>query len=132
MQMLLDGLKSLYAYLAVIPVIPFLLIYFGYQFITEDRKKAFRLAMDVTTVFLIGCVAMLLNKLFDGSFGIYTILLIMLLGGGLLGNVQFRKKGAVDVKKVFRAIWRLSFFMMSVLYVLLMVIAASKAIFFQA
>ncbi|WP_341869773.1 DUF3397 domain-containing protein [Paenibacillus protaetiae] len=130
--MLLDGLKSLYAYLAVIPVIPFLLIYFGYQFITEDRKKAFRLAMDVTTVFLIGCVAMLLNKLFDGSFGIYTILLIMLLGGGLLGNVQFRKKGAVDVKKVFRAIWRLSFFMMSVLYVLLMVIAASKAIFFQA
>lgn len=132
MQMLWEGIKSLYAYLAVIPIIPFLVIYFGYAFITENRKKAFHLAMDITTALLIGCVAVLLNHVFNGTFGIYGILLVMLIGGGLLGNAQFRKRGKVDVKKVFRAVWRLSFFLMSVLYVLLMVAAVGKTIFFQA
>lgn len=130
--LLWEGIKSLYAYLAVIPIIPFLIIYFGYAFFSADRKKAFRLAMDITTALLIGCVAVLFNNLFSGSFGIYGILLVMLIGGGLIGNAQFRKRGTVDVKKVFRAVWRLSFFLMSVLYVLLMVVAVGKTIFFQA
>ncbi|MFD1955206.1 DUF3397 domain-containing protein [Paenibacillus thailandensis] len=130
--MLWEGIKSLYAYLAVIPVIPFLLIYYGYSFFSDDRKKAFRLAMDITTGLLIGCVAVLFNHLFNGSFGLYGIMLVMLIGGGLLGNAQFRKRGKVDAAKVIRAVWRLSFFMMSVLYVVLMAVAVGKSIFFQA
>jgi undecaprenyl pyrophosphate phosphatase UppP len=120
---------NLYAILAVVPVIPFLLVYFGYAAYTGDRKKAFRLAMDVTTALLIGCVAVLFDSIFESSFGLYGILLIMLIGGGLLGNVQYRARGSVDVKRVVRAIWRLGFFLMGLFYVVLMCIGIGKSFF---
>ncbi|MBW7473663.1 DUF3397 domain-containing protein [Paenibacillus oenotherae] len=129
MQMIMESIKHVYAFLAVIPIVPFLLIYFGYGAYTGDRKKAFRIAMDVTTALLIGCVAVLFNRIFNSSFGLYGILLIMLLGGGLLGNVQYRSKGNVDMKRVMRAVWRLGFFLMSVCYLLLMCIGIGKSLF---
>ncbi|OMF36967.1 hypothetical protein BK133_07045 [Paenibacillus sp. FSL H8-0548] len=122
----MEIIKYAYAYMAVLPIIPFAIILFGYGAYIQDRKKAFRLAMDITTALLIGCVAVLFDDLFGSNFGIYGILLFMLLGGGLLGNAQFRKRGAVDVKKVFRTIWRLSFFSMSVLYIVFMCVAIGK------
>ncbi|OBZ17881.1 MULTISPECIES: DUF3397 domain-containing protein [Bacillales] len=124
--MIVNSIKHAYAYLAVIPVIPFAIILFGYGAYIQDRKKAFRLAMDVTTALLIGCVAVLFDILFGSNFGLYGILLFMLLGGGLLGNAQFRKRGAIDGKKIFRTIWRLSFFSMSLLYVVFMCIFIGK------
>ncbi|CAH1213883.1 hypothetical protein PAECIP111893_03728 [Paenibacillus plantiphilus] len=129
MQLIWESIKHVYASLAVIPIVPFLLIYFGYGAYSGDRKKAFRLAMDVTTVLLIGCVAVLFNRIFDSSFGLYGIILIMLLGGGLLGNVQYRSKGNVDMKRVARAIWRMGFFLMGVFYILLMCIGIGSSLF---
>ncbi|WP_139997907.1 MULTISPECIES: DUF3397 domain-containing protein [Paenibacillus] len=125
----MEFIKHLYAYMAVLPIIPFAIILFGYGAYIQDRKKAFRLAMDITTALLIGCVAVLFDDLFKSNFGLYGIMLFMLLGGGLLGNAQFRKRGAVDVKKVFRTIWRLSFFTMSLLYILFMFIGIGRMVF---
>ncbi|RAP76669.1 DUF3397 domain-containing protein [Paenibacillus montanisoli] len=127
MQWIWESIKHVYAFLAVLPIIPFLLVYFGYGAITGDRKKAFSTAMDVTTALLIGCVEVLFNRIFHSSFGMYGILLIMLLGGGLLGNVQYRMKGSINVKRILRAIWRLGFFLMSICYVILMFIGIGKS-----
>lgn len=124
-----DFFVHTYAYLALIPIIPFVVILFGYGSFINDRKKAFRLAMDVTTIFLVGIVAVLFDRIFGSQFGIYGIMLFMLLGGGLLGNAQFRKRGNVDVKRIFRTIWRLSFFVMSLLYILFMIISLGKVVF---
>ncbi|MFD0588073.1 DUF3397 domain-containing protein [Paenibacillus sp. GCM10027627] len=124
-----DSIKLVYTALAVIPVLPFAIVLFGYGAYIQNRKKALIMAMDVSTVFFILCVSALLNILFDSAFGLYGILLFMLLGGGLLGNAQFRKRGNVDVKRVFRAIWRISFFAMSTLYVLLMIILLGRIVF---
>lgn len=126
--MIWESIKHVYAYLAVIPIIPFAIILFGYGAFIRDHKKAFRLAMDITTALLIGCVAVLFDELFSSKFGLYGILLFMLLGGGLLGNAQFRKRGSVDAKKVFRMIWRLSFFTMSLLYIIFMCIGIGKMV----
>lgn len=123
-----ESVRLVYAFLAVIPVIPFALIYWGYGSLTNDKKKAFMLAMDVTTVLLVGCVAVLFNSIFGGKFGFYLIILVLLLLGGFIGNLQFRKKGAVDTKKVFRAVWRIGFLFMSVLYVLFMFIGIGKVL----
>ncbi|MBD3918001.1 DUF3397 domain-containing protein [Paenibacillus sp. PR3] len=123
-----ESVRQVYAFLAVIPVIPFALIYWGYGSFANDRKKAFMLAMDVTTVLLVGCVAVLFNNIFGGSFGFYLIVLVLLLLGGFIGNMQFRKRGAVDSKKVFRAVWRIGFLFMSVLYVLFMFIGIGKVL----
>ncbi|MFC4103927.1 DUF3397 domain-containing protein [Paenibacillus xanthanilyticus] len=129
MQWIWEIIKHVYAVLAVIPVVPFVLVYFGLGAFTGDRNRALRTAMDVTTVLLVGCVAVLFNVIFSSSFGFYGIMLVLLLGAGLLGNVQYRKRGAVDVKRIARAIWRLGFFVMGVFYVLLMCIGIGKSVF---
>lgn len=85
--------------------------------------------MDITTALLIGCVAVLFNRIFSNSFGLYGILLVMLIGGGLLGNLQFRKRGQVDVRKIFRAIWRLGFFAMGIMYIVLMAAGIAQHMF---
>ncbi|WP_127533049.1 DUF3397 domain-containing protein [Paenibacillus kobensis] len=123
-----ESVRHIYAYLAVIPVIPFFLIYWVYGSISNNRKKAFGLAMDVTTVLLIGCVAVLFDFVFGSKFGFYLIVLILILLGGLIGNMQFRKRGEVDTKKIFRAVWRIGFLFMSVLYVLFMFIGIGQVL----
>ncbi|MBH5316915.1 DUF3397 family protein [Paenibacillus sp. GSMTC-2017] len=129
MGALWNSFEKLYTVLAVIPLLPFAIVLFGYGAYIQNRKKALLMAMDVSNIFFVLCVAGLFNILFDNRFGLYGILLFMLLGGGLLGNAQFRKRGSVDVKKIFRMIWRLSFFAMSVLYLLFMVIMLGRVVF---
>ncbi|WP_235680129.1 DUF3397 domain-containing protein [Paenibacillus albicereus] len=115
-----ESLKTIYAVLAAVPFLPFAAVYFGSRLLAGDKDRSFRLAMDVTTLLLIGCVAVLFNRVFSTTFGLYGILLLMLLGGGFIGNLQHRRRGKVDAAKAFRAVWRAGFFVMSLLYVLLM------------
>lgn len=117
-----NALVQSYAFLATVPIIPFVLIYLVSAARGGDRKRAIRLAMDVTVVFLFGIVASRLNLRLHTSFGPFFLILIMLLIGGLIGNAQNRIKGKVDSKKLFRAVWRLSFFGLSVLYIILMLL----------
>lgn len=114
------SLVQAYAFLAVVPIIPFLLIYWIVKAWRGDRNRAMRTAMDITTAFLIGCVAMLLNYRFSTDFGLYFILLLLLIGGGLIGNAQNRIRGKVDTARLLRGIWRLTFFLMGMMYILLM------------
>jgi hypothetical protein len=120
MSSIWESLVHAYAVLAVVPIIPFLLVLFVASVRNGDRKKAFRMAMDVTNVFLIGCVAMLINSRLNTHFGLFFLILLLLIGGGLIGNAQNRVRGKVDVSKLVKAVWRLSFFAMTVLYVPLM------------
>ncbi|SFB35751.1 Protein of unknown function [Cohnella sp. OV330] len=117
-----NALVSAYAVLAIGSVIPFAAVYGISNMQTGDKKRAMGLAMDMTTIFLVGIVSVLLNRAFGIHMGFYMILLFMLLGAGLIGNAQYRLRGKVDGLKLFRAIWRLSFFGLAVLYVLLMLI----------
>lgn len=123
-----ESVRYTYAFLAVVPVIPFAVIYWVYGIVSKDRKKAFMLAMDVTTALLVGCVGVLFDDIFGSEFGFYLILLVLLLLGGLIGNIQFRKRGAVETKKVVRAVWRIGFLFMSMLYVLFMFIGIGKVL----
>ncbi|KIL34637.1 hypothetical protein SD71_18570 [Cohnella kolymensis] len=114
------SLVHAYAFLAVVPVIPFLVVYWIVKARGGDRKKAIRAAIDVTNAFLIGCVAMLLNRRLSTDFGLYFIILLLLIGGGLIGNAQNRIRGKVDTGKLVRGVWRLTFFLMGIMYLLLM------------
>ncbi|MCR2803711.1 DUF3397 domain-containing protein [Paenibacillus soyae] len=129
MGALWDKIEWLYSLIALIPILPFAIVLFGYGAYIQNRKKALLLAMDVSNAFFILCVAALFNMLFDSNFGLYGILLVMILGGGLIGNAQFRKRGNVDVKRVFRAIWRMSFFAMTALYLVFMIILIGRVVF---
>ncbi|TVY00569.1 DUF3397 domain-containing protein [Cohnella terricola] len=123
MSSIWNALVHSYAFLATVPIIPFLLVYIVASYRGLERKPAIRLAMDITTVFLFGCVAMLLNLRLHTSFGPFFLILVMLIGGGLIGSAQNRVKGKVDARKLVRSVWRLSFFGLTVLYVPLMLLA---------
>lgn len=122
------ALVDAYSVLAVVPIIPFLIIYLVVKLRNGDQKRAIQMSMDVTTLFLIGIVSSLLNRL-GTSFGPYIILLFMLIAAGLIGSAQNRIRGRVDARKLIRAIWRLSFLVLSALYILLMVIELAKLAF---
>lgn len=114
--------------LSIVPVIPFLLVYFIHYHLKRDKKAAIRLAMDVTTFFLIFSVSALFNNVFNSGFGIYLIILILLISGGLIGGAQNRLKGKVNVRKLFRVVWRLAFAGTGVAYVVLFMIGFIAAI----
>ncbi|KTD88378.1 DUF3397 domain-containing protein [Paenibacillus etheri] len=124
MGLLMDSVIAL----SLIPIIPFLMVYFIGRGLKKDKKKTFMLAMDVTTFFLLLSVSALFNNLFDNGFGFYLILLIVLISTGLIGGAQNRLKGKVDGKRLFRAVWRLSFFFMSAGYLLFMFVGLIKYI----
>lgn len=116
----MEFLRNSFGVLSVIPIVPFLIVYFAGIGLKQDRRKTFLLAMDVTTLFLLLSVSGLFNTVFHSNFGFYLILLIVLISAGLIGGAQNRLKGKVDGKRLFRAVWRLSFFFMGAGYVLFM------------
>ncbi|MFC5403044.1 DUF3397 domain-containing protein [Cohnella soli] len=120
--MIWHALVQAYAFIATVPVIPFLIVYFISLARGLDRKSSIQLAMDVTTVFLIGFVAGMLNTRLHSSFTLYFIILVMLVAGGLIGSAQNRLRGKVDAGKLVRAVWRLTFFCLVPLYLILMLL----------
>ncbi|MOA65996.1 hypothetical protein D3C78_1926020 [compost metagenome] len=61
--------------------------------------------------------------MFGSGFGFYLILLILLIALGLIGGAQNRLKGKVDIKRMFRAVWRLTFAGTGIAYVVLFLIS---------
>jgi len=122
-------IKNTIAAIAIVPIIPFVITYIGYSFMESDRKKSIRLAMDVSTLFFLICVSALFNLLFHSNFGLYLILLMMVIGAGLLGNAQYRKSGVISWKRIVKVIWRLTFFVTVSLYIILVLFALIKTMF---
>jgi VanZ family protein len=122
MSWLWNALANTYMVLSGLPFIPFLAVYWIGKWRGLENRKAVRLAADVTTVFLIGIVSALLSTRTGSSFGFFFVALVMLIGAGLIGNAQTRAHGKINPPKIIRAVWRLSFFGLSILYVILMTI----------
>ncbi|MEK5239109.1 DUF3397 domain-containing protein [Paenibacillus sp. FSL L8-0470] len=124
----MEFLRNSFITISVIPIVPFLIVYFAGIGLKKEKKSTFLLAMDVTTLFLFLSVSALFNIIFDSGWGFYLILLIVLISTGLIGGAQNRLKGKVDGKRLLRAVWRLSFFFMTVSYILFLVVGLIRYI----
>lgn len=124
--MLADFIVNLYKIGSIIPFLPFFVTWLIAYFFMKNKKKAMFLAMDVTTAFLIVSVAVLFNTSFSSGFGLYGILLFLLLTAGFIGNAQNRMKGKVNLPKLSRALWRMSFFVLSFFYVVFLFIGIGQ------
>ncbi|WP_145323197.1 DUF3397 domain-containing protein [Paenibacillus xylanexedens] len=109
---------GLFIVLSILPFFPFFLVYWGMYAWKKDKRTAMRTAMDVTTFFLVFSVSALFNLTFESNFGFYLTLLLILLALGFIGGAQNRLKGKVDGGRMFRAVWRMAFIIMSFGYVL--------------
>lgn len=109
--------------LSILPMVPFFGVYYFCLYLEYSKKAAIMRAMDVTTFFLIISVSALFNMQFGSNFGLYLILLILLITGGLIGGAQNRKKGKIDMRLLLRAVWRITFAGTGVAYILLFFIS---------
>jgi hypothetical protein len=125
---LLNVLIHIYAFTAAVPFLWFFILWIGVYLWRRDTKKATKLAMDVTTLLLIGSVHAMFLQIFHSGFGFFLILLFFLIGYGLVGNFQYRMKGKLDHVKIVRLLWRLGFLCLSVVYLLFLVVGLIKSI----
>ncbi|MBE9912775.1 DUF3397 domain-containing protein [Paenibacillus donghaensis] len=125
----MDFLKNSFTFLSILPFFPFLLVYFIHYRWKHNKKASLKLAMDVTTLFLIISVSALFNLSFDSKFGFYLILLLLLIAIGLIGSAQTRIKGKIDIRKMAKIIWRMTFVLMSFSYLVFTLIGLFKYIF---
>jgi len=124
----LAWLQTVYTFLALVPFVSFFAAWGIVYGMTKDKKKATSAAIDVTTLFLIGSVSVLTKRLLDSEFGLWFVVLMFLIAGGLIGNMQNRLKGKVDPVKVLKAMLRLGFVVLSACYLLLLCIGLGKYI----
>lgn len=116
-------IENIYKALAYIPHLSFLVIWFIIYFIKKDKKKSTRLAIDITTVLLIGTVAMQMNKLFNSWFGFWFMLLLLLLITGFIGRQQNDLRGFIHLPRILKIISRIGFVVLSFFYVVLLLIS---------
>lgn len=128
---LVSLLSTLYAILAVAPFITFTVLWFIIYFFLKDKKMTTRFTMDVTTLFLLGSVSLMWNRLFQTQFGFWLIVLILLIAFGIIGGYQNHLKGKTNLIKVGRLVWRLSFVGLSTLYILLFFVHIGKNYLFS-
>lgn len=124
----LAWLQTVYTFLALMPFVSFFAAWGIVYKVTKDKKKATSAAIDVTTLFLIGSVSVLTKRLLDSEFGLWFVVLMFLIAGGLIGNMQNRLKGKVDLVKILKAMLRLGFVVLSACYLLLLCIGLGKYI----
>ncbi|SEB41584.1 Protein of unknown function [Paenibacillus sp. GP183] len=120
MSVIVEILLNLYSWLAALPFVTFIVIWFGVYLFLKNKKLTTRLSMDITMLFLIGSVSVIWNQLFQAKFGFWLIILVLLISFGLIGGYQNQAKGKTDLLKVFRVVWRLGFLTLSVLYIVLL------------
>lgn len=127
--MVWDIFKYTFTSLATFPIIPFLITFFAYGIFQPNKKIVIRLAMDITTIFLIFNIGALFNDIFKSELGLYLLLIIMFIAAGLLGNALYRKHGQLLWKRVLRIIWRLTFFLTALLHIIFMLIILIRLAF---
>lgn len=116
----MNAVGSFLIALSMLPFFPFLIVYYGMVYFKKSKKMALHTAMDVTTIFLIAAVAALFNNAFQSGFGVYLILILLLIALGLIGSAQTRIKGKINYKRMMRALWRMAFVVMGFSYIVLM------------
>jgi hypothetical protein len=116
-------IENIYKALAYIPHLTFIVIWFLIYFIKRDKKKSTRLAIDITTVLLLGTVAMQMHKIFNSWFGFWFMVLIILLVTGLIGRQQNDLRGVVHFPRILKILSRIGFVVLSFFYVVLLLIS---------
>lgn len=106
--------------LILYPMIPFLL-----TFIICKRKqgaqKAFRIASDVTTFFLLFTIPITIKGLWEFHYT-WLIFVVLIIIGIIFTYIDWRKKKEVEIFPLLRKIWRFYFIFLAILFILIWII----------
>lgn len=123
---MLGWLQQLYTFISLFPFVAFFITRFASYWITRDKKKSTHLSMDITTLFLIGSVWSMSRNVLQSGMLIWIILLLFLIAAGLLGNLQNRLRGKIDLWKIGKTMSRFGFIVLTACYVILLCLGIGK------
>jgi hypothetical protein len=110
-----------YEWLAMLPFVPFILVWLAAYLVAGSSKTAVRAAMDVTFLFLVGSVARLLQELTGSSRWGWLILFMLLLSGGWIGRRQELSEGGFRFSRLYKWLSRTGFTVLAFLYLILLI-----------
>ncbi|MCP8616614.1 DUF3397 domain-containing protein [Salirhabdus salicampi] len=115
-----DIIVRFIAIFITMPILAFCVVYMVKRKRTNQKEKAFLLAIDVTVVFIFLSVYFSFYMTFKTSIlSISLIVFLSLLG--LFTTLQWKIKGEVLLKKALKGVWRLSFFLFFGLYLFIII-----------
>jgi len=121
-------LAHVYAAMALLPFVPFIAVYAIVYWRKRDKRRAMRLAMDMTTLFLFGSVSILFRKVTGSTAGFWVVVLLLLLFAGFIGRQQNKVRGQVNVRRLLTVVVRFGFFVLALLYVLLLLVGIVQSV----
>ncbi|MFD2704905.1 DUF3397 domain-containing protein [Salibacterium lacus] len=113
-----DVLVAIGAVLLAFPPAVWYLIYISVVKTTKNKGKALRSASDSTAVLFIAGVGLLLHELTGDSY-LWLLLIIVLLTAVTFTVIHYRTKHDIEFKRLVKGIWRFTFFLFLMVYLLL-------------
>jgi Protein of unknown function (DUF3397) len=101
-------LAGIMATFVTIPVLSFLISYMISRKVTKNKRKSFHISTDIMTLFLILSVNYLALAIWGESF-LWLIALLLLVIAIITVFLQWKIQQDVQLKKVVKGFWRISF-----------------------
>lgn len=113
-------IANLFAAIITIPLLGYLIVFFISKYLLKNNRKAFHMAIDWSTAFLIFAVHHLIIVIWEHSYlWLLAILMIFLASGFVL--VHWKVKQEILIKPILKGFWRMNFLLFFIAYFFLLV-----------
>lgn len=129
MDTFVSWIGKAFALLATIPFLTFFILYLAGTRFIKDRKRAFRLSVDVTTVLLIMAVGALWQYISASYVSWWAALALLTALYVLLAALQIWIRGRISWRRLLRRGWRIAFIIFAVMYVVFFIIGIGQTFF---
>lgn len=117
-------LSNAAALFITVPLFFYLLIFVFVKQVTKNHRKAFSIAVHLTTVLLIASVHFLIIAIWSQSY-FFLIVLFMLVLAMIFTFLHWKMREEIIYSKVFIGYWRFNFLVFSILYISLLIYGVS-------
>ncbi len=101
-----------------LPILFFYLVYFVTVKMNKNKKRAFRLAVDLSTIFFILATNFIIKEIWDVSL-FWVIIVVMLMIAIVFTIIHWKLAEDILLSKMLRGIWRFHFLLFFALYIIL-------------
>lgn len=121
-------MSSLTAIIIIFPFVLFILVFYIGKQITNKKRSARNIAINVTTIALIFSVHFIIISIWAKSL-IWAIVLFLILSAIIFTFLYWKFANEIVYRKVFSRYWRLNFLFFSFVYLILLLYGLGSRIF---
>ena len=115
-----DVLSFLIAMFVTIPFLGYLIFFIICKQVTKNHRRSVMLALDWSTLLLVGSVHYLIQTIWGQSY-LWIIFLVMLVLAIMFVLIYYKTKQEIIFLAIFKGYWRLNFLLFSTAYLLLVI-----------